>query len=193
MFYRLPRRFPWDTFRPIFQSGIDNRFATMAFIHAGFAFRPTFVRKTLKVPPTAGFSTLNWDDRLHDVSLSAIDLYCDCRGLYYARRHYARNITAAGIHCGPIIGRAARILIKIYCVVKIVRIMHSVEVQELFFIMLNLQLTKFSFREFEKFSFRDIWEICTTYIYYTFLSFYRYSLCTFVHIFPSSLLSNFYN
>lgn len=92
----------------------------------------------------------------YTMSVCPIDLYCDCRGLYYARRHYARNITAAGIHCGPIIGRAARILIKIYCVVKIVRIMHSVEVQELFFTMLNFQLTKFSFREFEKFSFRDI-------------------------------------
>lgn len=55
IFYQLPRQFPWDTFRPIFQPGAGDRFAGVST--RILPFDPlSFARLSRTRPPRAGFS-----------------------------------------------------------------------------------------------------------------------------------------
>lgn len=84
VFYRLPERFPWDTFRPIFQLGAGDQLPGV--YTRILPFDPlSFARLSRLRPSRAGFSTFNtaarW--RIIRASLSAIDVNCVCRGLHH--------------------------------------------------------------------------------------------------------------
>lgn len=115
VFYRLPRRFPWNTFRPIFQSATDDRFMTMAFICARL-LRPLSFARLSRSPSNQGFPSpifphLSMTDYTMSVCARSISI---ATVVGCITREWVHAVIARGICCTLIIRRTAGIIIKIY-------------------------------------------------------------------------------
>lgn len=96
--YRFPRRFPWDTFRPIFQ--VDRQ--QWRLYLCPFCLSTHFARLSRSRSPIFPRLIRMTD---YDIGLS-IYLTIVVDYITSAHHYYARNIAAAGIHCDQLqVGR----------------------------------------------------------------------------------------